>query len=95
MKITNEIEMQEALNAIEQFKRRSQEYEVGGIYQWTPGKAWHNQGLRHGVLKCVYVGHHQGLFEDNLSEVGTFENRNGLHIIALGHLKSGDFKRVD
>ena len=96
MIITNEDERKLALNAIEAYDRSKMTFVVGESYQWKSGLAWPCQGKRHGPLKCIHVGVYQGLFtsryEDN--EVGAFENTQGLHIIATGHLKSGDFIKV-
>lgn len=80
---------------------RPKNFIIGRSYQWKPRpthqynhQAPHHQGKRHGPLVCVYVGQHQGLFEDQISEAGAFKNAAGLHIIATGHLISGDFIEV-
>lgn len=94
MIITNEAERNLAIKAIEAYDLRKMEFEVGESYQWNPGSAHHNQGMRHGPLKCVHIGSYQGLFTSVIEPAGAFENRNGLHIIALGHLRSGQFVKI-
>jgi hypothetical protein len=64
---------------------RPKQFVVGKYYEWDINKCYNkqkpcNQG---GALECVYVSPSQGVFRQ----------RDGyLAIIALGHLKSGEFK---
>lgn len=94
MIITNEVDRELAIKAIEAYDRRNLEFVVGESYQWRSGLAAHNQGKRHGPMKCVHVGFYQGLFTSGGEEVGAFENHSGLHIIATAHLKNGDFVKI-
>lgn len=74
---------------------RPRDFEIGKKYQWVPGKAWPSQGLRHGPLTCIHVGAYQGGFtSERGDDAGLLENRSGLHIVATGHLRSGDIIKL-
>lgn len=64
---------------------RPKQFVVGKYYEWDIHKCTHRQKPhgQGGPLECVYVSPSQGVFR----------HRDGcLLVIALGHLKSGEFK---
>lgn len=87
-------EVAAAMAWIDMETSKPKNFKVGAKYNWSVKEAPHHQGRRHEPLVCVYVGQHQGLFEDQISEAGVFENAAGLHIIATRHLRSGDIVEV-